>query len=249
MSFDYSLNLDFAEVSAGGGDVLDNFDFDSFLSTNEVDKGFEDIAFDNDPEARDTEMHSVSAQPSPIPLDAVAGALGAEAFRRARSPSRSTKGRSRSRSRSRRLSQETLRRRRSHRLRSPSKSRARSEPPAEQLSDPAAAAAAVVRGTKRMFHRESQNAINARNAKQRSLKRSRSNAFPSYTEHTAFGPSSTVSSSDASRKTCRTSVQGTGFAGDDDMDEVPLDNPSALQALLDRWLDASATAVLLESLW
>ena len=40
----FELNMDFADVSAGGGDALDNFDFDSFLETNVMDSS---MSFDN----------------------------------------------------------------------------------------------------------------------------------------------------------------------------------------------------------
>ena len=38
--------MDFADVSAGGGDVLDNFDFDSFLNTDKIGMGFHFAEFD-----------------------------------------------------------------------------------------------------------------------------------------------------------------------------------------------------------
>jgi hypothetical protein len=43
--------MDFADVSAGGGDVLDNFDFDSFLNTDKIGMGFHFAEFDGGPEA------------------------------------------------------------------------------------------------------------------------------------------------------------------------------------------------------
>ena len=36
----------FADISAGGGDVLDNFDFDSFLNIDENGMGFDFPEFD-----------------------------------------------------------------------------------------------------------------------------------------------------------------------------------------------------------
>jgi hypothetical protein len=42
----FGLNMDFADVSAGGGDVLDNFDFDSFLNTDDGGMGFDFPNFD-----------------------------------------------------------------------------------------------------------------------------------------------------------------------------------------------------------
>jgi hypothetical protein len=45
------LSMDFADVSAGGGDVLDNFDFDSFLNTDDAGMGFDFPSFDGGLEA------------------------------------------------------------------------------------------------------------------------------------------------------------------------------------------------------
>jgi hypothetical protein len=47
----FGLNMDFADVSAGGGDVLDNFDFDSFLNTDDGGMGFDFPSFDGGLEA------------------------------------------------------------------------------------------------------------------------------------------------------------------------------------------------------
>jgi hypothetical protein len=47
----FGLNMDFADVSAGGGDVLDNFDFDSFLNTDDGGMGFDFPNFDGGLEA------------------------------------------------------------------------------------------------------------------------------------------------------------------------------------------------------
>lgn len=43
-----NLNMEFAELGNGGGDVLDNFDFDSFLNTDDMSGGmaFDGFSFD-----------------------------------------------------------------------------------------------------------------------------------------------------------------------------------------------------------
>ena len=43
-SYNNTMNLEYAELGTGGGDVLDNFDFDSFLETNVMDSS---MSFDN----------------------------------------------------------------------------------------------------------------------------------------------------------------------------------------------------------
>jgi len=43
-SYNGNMNLEYAELGTGGGDVLDNFDFDSFLETNVMDSS---MSFDN----------------------------------------------------------------------------------------------------------------------------------------------------------------------------------------------------------
>lgn len=43
---EFGLNMDFADASVGGGDVFDNFDFDSFLNTDDGGMGFDFPDFD-----------------------------------------------------------------------------------------------------------------------------------------------------------------------------------------------------------
>jgi hypothetical protein len=242
MDSSFGLNMDFADIPAGGGDVLDNFDFDSFLHN-------EGIGFEFNPEAEDlldADMHSISAQASHIPLDAVAGALGAEAFRRARSSSRSTKERSRSRSRcrKRRLS-----------------SRARYESTAGQLGSPATVAATVGGLAAKIQDYRGQAAETvvandrapsrsparcySKSANQHPRKRALSDAFSSYEDdYAAFAPPSMGSPASAAPVTRKAFMR---VPENDDGGGMSLQNPTALQALLDHWLDAGAAAVLLES--
>jgi hypothetical protein len=228
--------MDFAEIPAGGGDVLNNFDFDSFLGTKGV--GFE---------LENATLHCISNQHSQIPSDTLAAALDDETFRHTRSLSRSTKERSRSRSRSRSSSRETIRSSRKRR----SRSRGRYESTAGQLGSPAAAAA-VVRGLaaeSQDYRRKGGPTVitndrapnspptryHSRDANRHPRKKARSDAFSSYEEDSAaFAPLPMGPHVSAAPVTQR-------------VPETSLRSPTALQALLDRWLDAGAAAVLLES--
>jgi hypothetical protein len=261
-SYTCSFNLDFADVSVGGGDVLDSFDFDSFLNTDEVDKCFEGIEFEEDPEAEDTDMQSILVQPSQIPSDAGAGALGAEACRVARRLSRSTKEISRSRSRSSVSSRDTPPRCRKSRSRSPSTSRERSELPVGQLGTATGAVVGELADNDRKICRQKiktgianddpSSRLRARHhskdAKQYSLKRSQADAFPSYGEgHAAFAlPSRRSLLPRAPTRDRAESFRREVLPANDDSDKKSTESPSSLQALLDRWLDAGAAAVLLE---
>jgi hypothetical protein len=44
--YGFELHMDFADVGAGGGDVLDNFDFDSFLDKDDGGMSFDFPVFD-----------------------------------------------------------------------------------------------------------------------------------------------------------------------------------------------------------
>jgi hypothetical protein len=248
MDLIYGLNMDFADIPAGGGDVLDNFDFDSFLNNGGI--GFE---------LENAALHSISDQPSRTPSDTLAGALHDDTFRRMRSLSRSTKETSRSRSRSRTSSRETIRSRRNHR----SRSRGRYESTAGQLGSPAAAAEVVggltaesqdyrwtggqIWNVNDHDHATSSPPTRyySKSANEHPRKRARSDAFPSYEDdYAAFVPPSMgphVSAAPVTRKAFMRVPEN------DDSDEMSPRNPTALQALLDRWLDAGAAAVLLES--
>jgi hypothetical protein len=150
----FELNMDFADVSAGGGDALDNFDFDSFLDKDDGGTGFDFSVFD--------------------------GGLADDVDR----------------------AQENT----------------------------------------------SQVQVDAENAPQHGQKRSRSEAFPELPEHTPISKRRkrrAISLSPRIGEVCESSVEAVELPTDSNKSEFSTESLSGVEALLQRWFDASATAVLL----
>lgn len=150
----FELNMDFADVSAGGGDALDNFDFDSFLNKDDGGMGFDFPVFDG----------------------------------------------------------------------------------------------GLVDGVGRAKDHDSQTQVDTENAPQHGQKRSRSDAFLGSPEHTPVSQRRkrrAISLSPRVGEVCESSVAAVELPTDCNKSEISTESLSGVEALLQRWFDASATAVLL----
>jgi hypothetical protein len=106
----------------------------------------------------------------------------------------------------------------------------------------------LVDGVGRAQHHDSQTQVDTENAPQHGQKRSRSDACQELPEHRPISQRRkrrAISLSPRIGEVCESSAKAVELPTDSNKSETSTESLSGVEALLQRWFDASATAVLL----
>lgn len=218
------LDMDFADIGAERGDALDSIDFDSFLDPNDGDMAL-DFSFGVDVEANGGATNSTENQPSQTPFDTFIGVSGAETLRH-------TGGLHRG------LGSDNLSRPRSN----------SDTTPLRHVAELGHLTRYALSDCGKTNH-TAINKIESHRRFHRVRKRSVSEAFLGITEHAQISPHSKPrvgSHASIDGEQCEAPVQSGWDSSDNENNTVWPYSSLAVQALLKRWVDASAAAVLLE---